>query len=255
MTVAPSPCLLRVLSAPGKISFVYDVGGGAVPFVHTVGTGVVSGSGLADDLLTQLAADIAAQNAALVGTTVVLDPITWRVYIDVGVGNTLRVMGAAVATTCDLHLFGFDQGVDTAALQLTTAPEAPLGTWASPVPLGGGYLRQRSAINAQAVAVSGRVVTVRRGVHLRTSLEFTDTPEASVFHSGASLAPAVHDADAFERFFENVSDGGQWQYCLDRNTKVSDAVWVLGSSDFAPSRRIDGWPFFTFGFDALEFVA
>ena len=105
------------------------------------------------------------------------------------------------------------------------------------------------------MAVSGRVVTVRRGVHLRTSLEFTDTPEASVFHSGSSLAQAVHDADAFERFFENVSDGGQWQYCLDRNTKVSDAVWVLGSSDFAPSRRIDGWPFFTFGFDALEFVA
>jgi len=255
MTVAPSPCLLRVLSAPGDIVLEYDVGLGPVQFTHTVGVGVVSGSGLADDLLLSLAADIAAQDPALVGTVALLDATTWRVLIDVGVGNTLRIMGALAGTTCDLHLFGFDQGISTAALQVTASPEAPLGTWASPVPLGGGYLRQRTAANAQAVAVSGRVVTVRRGIHLSTGLEFTDTPEASVFHSGAALAPAVHDADAFERFFENVTDGGQWQYCLDRTTKVPDAVWVLGSSSFAPSRRIDGWPFFTFGFDALEFVS
>ena len=174
MAIAPSPCVFRVLVAPGDIVLEYDVGGGPVQFTHTVGTGVVSGSAAPDDLLAALAADIAAQNAALVGTTATINAASWRVVVDVGGGNTLRVMGALAGTTCDLHLFGFAQGVDTVAAQVTTSPEAPLGTWASPVPLGGGYLRRRITQGAQPVAVSGRVVTVRRGSHLSTALDFTD---------------------------------------------------------------------------------
>ena len=165
-------------------------------------------------------------------------------------------MGGSASTTFDLHRFGFDQGVNTAALQVTTSPEAPLGTWASPVPLGGGYLRRRQAQAAQPVAVSGRVVTVRRGVHLSTNLDFTDVPQAAVFHSGASLGPSVHDCDAFERFYEDITDGAAWQYCLDRTTRTKNATWVYASDDdFAPDRRIDGWPYFSFGFSAREFVA
>tara|TARA_R110000796_G_scaffold114796_2_gene226731 strand:+ start:307 stop:1089 length:783 start_codon:yes stop_codon:yes gene_type:complete len=259
--LAPSPCLLRVLTVLGDVAFEYDVGLGAVSFVHPVGAGlitqgVVAGNLAADDLLTALQIDLAGQDPLLAGNTVTLDPVTWRVVIDVGAGNTLSVLGASAATTFDLHRFGFDQGVNTAALQVTTAPQAPLGTWASPVPLGGGYLRRRQAQASQPVAVSGRVVTVRRGVHLSTSLEFTDVPEASVFHSGASLSPTVHDAEAFERFYEDITDGAAWHYCLDRSTRIKQNVWVYDADDdFAPDRRIDGWPYFSFGFSAREFVS
>tara|TARA_R100000808_G_C2112455_1_gene126136 strand:+ start:21 stop:806 length:786 start_codon:yes stop_codon:yes gene_type:complete len=261
MAIAPSPAIFRVLETLGNVRFEYDVGAGAVQFTHTVGlglvtSGVVANNGAADDLLLALQIDIAAQNAALAGVSVTLDAATWRVVIDVGAGNTLRVLGSAAATTFDLHRFGFSQGVDTVAAQVTTAPQAPLGTWASPVPLGGGYLRRRVPQSAQAVSVSGRVVTVRRGIHLSTRFDFTDTPEASVFHSGAALTPTVHDADAFERWFEDCSDGAQWQYSLDRTVRAAADVWVLDSAnDFAPTRRIDGWPYFTFGFDARAYIA
>ena len=261
MALAPSPCMFRVLSNLTTIDFEYDVGAGPVIFTHTVGLGlvtegVVAGNGAADDLLLALQIDLAGQAPALAASVVTLEPTSWRVLIDVGAGNTLRVMGASAGTTFDLHYFGFDQGVNTVAAQLVVSPQAPLGTWASPVPLGGGYLRRRQAEVAQPVAVSGRVVTVRRGVHLSTSLEFTDVPEAAVFHSGAALAPTVHDADAFERFYENITDGTAWQYSLDRTTRVKNRTWVYDASgDFAPSRRIDGWPYFTFGFTAREFIA
>jgi len=253
MAIAPSPCMFRVLSAPGNIQFDAVVGGAPVVVVWTVGTGVVSGSGAADDLLAAMQAALVAGG---VPATVTFDAAAWRISIDVGVGNTISVSGAAVATTCDLHLFGFDQGVTTAAAQTVTAPQAALGTWASPVPLGGGNLRRRATQGAQVVSVSGRVVSVKRSAHLSTNFEFTDVAEASVFHSGADLAPTVHDADAFERFWENVNDGGQWQYSLDRTVRTPSGVWVMDmASDFAPSRRLDGWPFFTFAFDAREYVA
>lgn len=260
MAIAASPAIFRVLETLGAIRFEYNVGAGAVQFTHTVGaglitSGVVAGNAASNDLLTALQIDLAGRDAALAASTVTLDATTWRVVIDVGVGNTLRVLGSDAATTFDLHRFGFDQGVDTAAAQVTTSPQAPLGTWASPVPLGAGYLRRRVPQSAQAVSVSGRVVTVRRGSHLSTRFEFTDVPQASVFHSGAALAPTVHDADAFERWFEDCSDGAQWQYSLDRTVRAADAFWVLDSSaDFAPTRRIDGWPFFTFGFDGRAYV-
>jgi hypothetical protein len=253
MAIAPSPCMFRVLSTPGDIQFDLVVGGVAQTLVHTVGTGVVSGSGAADDLLLAMQAAIAA---IAPGATVVLDASAWRVVIDVGAGNTCAVAGAAVATTCDLHLFGFNQGVTTAAAQITTAPQAPLGTWASPVPLGGGYLRRRVAESAQAVAVSGRVVTVKRAALLSTNFDFFDVPEASVFHSGAPLSPTVHDADAFERWWENITDGAQWQYSFDRTVRLPDGVWVLDvGTEFTPTRRIDGWPFFSFNLSALGYVA
>ena len=252
MAIAPSPCMFRVLSAPGNIQFDAVVGA-PVTVVWSVGTGVVSGSGAADDLLA------AMQTALIAGgipAAVTFDATTWRVVIDVGVGNTISVSGAALATTCDLHLFGFDQGVTTPAAQTVTAPQAPLGTWASPVPLGGGYLRRRNTEGAQVVSVSGRIVSVKRAALLSTNFEFSDVPEASVFHSGAALTPTVHDADAFERFWENINDGAEWQYSLDRTVRTSAGVWVMDmASDFAPTRRIDGWPFFTFAFDAREFVA
>ena len=77
-----------------------------------------------------------------------------------------------------------------------------------------------------------------------------------MFHSGAPLTATVHDADAFERWFEDCSDGAQWQYSLDRTLRTTNAVWVLdGAADFAPTRRIDGWPYFTFGFDARGYVS
>tara|TARA_R100001163_G_scaffold12051_1_gene11178 strand:- start:7221 stop:7958 length:738 start_codon:yes stop_codon:yes gene_type:complete len=244
--------MFRVLSAPGNIQFDAVVGGVAITVVWTVGTGVVSGSGAPDDLLAAMQAALIAGGVPAVVT---LNATTWRVSIDVGVGNTLSVSGGAAATTCDLHLFGFDQGVTTAAAQTTTAPQAPLGTWASPVPLGGGYLRRRVTQGAQVVSVSGRVVSVKRSAHLSTSFEFTDVPEASVFHSGAPLGPTVHDADAFERFWENINDGAEWQYSLDRTVRTAAGVWVMGmESEFIPTRRIDGWPFYSFNFDALEYV-
>ncbi len=260
MAIAASPAIFRVLETLGDVRFEYDVGAGAVQFTHTVGgvltSGVVADNGEANDLLAVLEADLQAQDPALAAATVTLDATAWRVVIDVGAGNTLRVLGSAVATTFDLHRFGFDQGVDTVAAQVVTAPQAPLGTWASPTPLGSGYLRRRVPQSAQAVSVSGRVVTVRRGVHLSTRFEFTDVPEASVFHSGAPLTATVHDADAFERWFEDCSDGAQWQYSLDRTLRTTNAVWVLdGAADFAPTRRIDGWPYFTFGFDARGYVS
>lgn len=253
MALAPSPCMFRVLESPGAIQFDCNVGG-AFSVVWTVGTGVVSGSGAADDLLADLQAALVAGGAP--AAVVALDATTWRVSIDVGAGNTISVAGAAAATTCDLHLFGFDQGVTTPAAQTVVAPEAALGTWASPVPLGVGYLRRRTTQGAQVTSVSGRVVSVKRAAHLTTNFEFTDVPEAYVFHSGAALAPTVHDCDAFERFWENVNDGAQFQYSLDRTVRTSSGVWVLDmASDFAPTRRIDGWPFYSFAFDALEYVA
>jgi hypothetical protein len=254
MALAPSPCMFRVLQNPGNVQFDCVVGGVALTVVWTVGTGVVSGSGAGDDLLASLQAALIA--AGVPAPTVTLNPTTWRVSIDVGAGNTISVAGAAAATTCDLHLFGFDQGVSTAAAQTATAPQAPLGTWASPVPLGGGNLRRRATQGAQVTSVSGRVVSVKRSAHLTTNFEFTDVPEASVFDSGAPLAPTVHDADAWERFWGNVNDGAQWQYSLDRTVRTSAGVWVMDQgSDFAPTRRLDGWPFFSFSFDALEYVS
>ena len=256
MTIAPSPCLFRVLTAPGDIRLEYDVGAGPVQFTHTLASGVVSGSGAIDDILAALAADIAAQDPALAGTTATLGAQSWRVAIDVGAGNTLRVIGSSPATTADLHLLGFDQGADTVAAQVTTAPEAPLGTWASPVPLGADGRRKRVAVSAQAVAVNGQAVTVRRGVHLSTAFEFTDVAEALVYHSGAKLAAAAHDADAWERAFESLSDGAAWQYSTDRTVRLNDGgVWVLdAATDFNPSQRIDGWPFYGFRIQAREFV-
>jgi hypothetical protein len=253
MAIAPSPCMFRVLTFPGDIQFDAVVGGVAITVVYTVGTGVVSGSGAADDLLAAMQAALIAGG---VPATVSLDSATWRISIDVGAGNTISVSGAAAATTCDLHLFGFDQGVSTAAAQTVTAPQAALGTWASPVPLGGGYLRRRTTEGAQVVSVSGRIVSVKRAALLTTNFEFTDVAESSVFDSGLDLAPTVHDADAFERFWSNVNDGGQWQYSLDRTVRTSSGVWVMDmASDFAPTRRLDGWPFFTFSFDARAYVA
>lgn len=255
MALAPNPCMFRVLTSPGSIQFDCNVpaGVGVVSVVLPIGVGVVSGSGAPDDLLAFIQGALVA---AGVPAVVTLDAATWRVGFDVGVGNTLQVSGAAPATTCDLHLFGFDQGVTTPAAQVTTAPQAPLGTWACPVPLGAGYLRRRTAESAQAVSVSGRVVTVKRAVHLSTNFEFMDVPEASVFHSGAALAPTVHDADGYERWWANISDGAQWQYSLDRTVRTSSGVWVLdASTEFAPTRRIDGWPFFSFALSAREFVA
>ena len=255
MAIAPSPCMFRVLTSPGNIKLDGNIpaGIGVFSVVVPIGSGVVSGSGAVDDVLAQLQALLVAGGIPAVIT---LNATTWRVSIDVGVGNTLQIMGADAATTCDLHLLGFDQGVSTAAVQVTTAPQAPLGTWASPVPLGGGYLRRRVTQGAQVVSVSGRVVTVKRGAHMSTNFDFTDVAESSVFHSGAPLAPTVHDADAFERFWENINDGAAWQYSLDRTVRTAAGVWVMDqSSDFAPTRRLDGWPFYTFNFTAREFVA
>tara|TARA_R100000664_G_scaffold32703_1_gene48062 strand:+ start:1932 stop:2675 length:744 start_codon:yes stop_codon:yes gene_type:complete len=247
--------MFRVLISPGNVKFDGNIpaGIGAFSVVIPIGSGVVSGSGAADDVLTQLQTALVA---AGIPASVTLNATTWRVGIDVGAGNTLQVMGADAATTCDLHLLGFDQGVNTAAVQVTTAPQAPLGTWASPVPLGGGNLRRRTTQGAQVVSVSGRVVSVKRAAHLTTNFEFTDVAEASVFHSGLALSPTAHDADAFERFWENVNDGAQWQYSLDKTVRTSSGVWVMNmSSNFAPTRRLDGWPFFTFAFSAREYVA
>ena len=255
MTIAPSPCIFRILTLPGNIKFDGNIPAGIGAFSLTVpiDSGVVSGSGAADDVLAALQTDLVALGEPAVIT---LDGTTWRVGIDVGAGNTLQIMGADAATTFDLHLFGFAQGVSTVAAQVTTAPQAPLGTWASPVPLGGGYLRTRITQGAQVVAVSGRVVSVKRGAHLSTNFDFTDVAESSVFHSGADLAPTVHDADAFERLWENINDGASWQYSLDRTVRTAASVWVMDqASDFAPTRRLDGWPFYSFGFAAREYVA
>jgi hypothetical protein len=105
MAIAASPAIFRVLETLGNVRFEYDVGAGAVQFTHTVGgvltSGVVADNGEANDLLAVLEADLQAQDPALAAATVTLDATAWRVVIDVGAGNTLRVLGSAVpASAC-----------------------------------------------------------------------------------------------------------------------------------------------------------
>ena len=258
---APSPSLLRIWESPGALVIEYDLGGGPVlvDWSPAIADGVVSGAGLPTDLLADLQAYLIGLGMA--GSVVSLTG-AWRVSLDVSAsGSTVRVMGSlapAAGVQMDARLLGFDAGIDTPAAAVLVAPEGPLGTWASPVPLGSDGWRARSHSGAQVVAESGRVVTVTRGSHLATSWAFSDVPRSAVFHDGAALTATHHPVEAFERWWQLMTDGAGFEYCPDQTANVPDGKWVpnLSATDFAPSStHYDGHPFHSFSLAAFERIA
>ena len=258
MAIAPSPGLFRVLDLTTEsLQIAYDIGAGVVTANWAPGAGawVASGSGLADDLILSLDAFLKATVNPLASATLDASATLPRLVLNPGAGNTIGVNGAPATSTLDARWLGFSRA-NTGQAATQTAGASPLGCWFSPVPLGRDLGRQTTLSAFQTTSVQGQVVSGLRGYALSRRLSFTFVPVANVYSSGERLTNTVHDSDGWARFGQYNSDGQRFQYCDDKTTGASPALYVLDNQDLSNlAQSHDGLPFWGFEFTALRYEA